>query len=122
MTMQPARIDRGAVYWIVLDDDRGTPGLAHPHVVVQDDVFNHSRIATVVVCALTSNLDRAREPGNVLLDLGEADLPRQSVVVVSQISSVDKTRLGARIGTLSSARVDQIIAGLRFQQASFFAR
>jgi len=122
MTMQPARIDRGAVYWIVLDDDRGTPGLAHPHVVVQDDVFNHSRLATVVVCALTSNLDRAREPGNVLLDLGEADLPRQSVVVVSQISSVDKTRLGARIGTLSSARVDQIIAGLRFQQASFFAR
>ena len=120
--MQAARIDRGAVYWIVLDDDRGTPGLAHPHVVVQDDVFNHSRIATVVVCALTSNLDRAREPGNVLLDLGEADLPRQSVVVVSQISSVDKTRLGARIGTLSSARVDQIIAGLRFQQASFFAR
>jgi len=122
MTMQPARIARGAVYWIVLDDDRGTPGLAHPHVVVQDDVFNHSRLATVVVCALTSNLDRAREPGNVLLDLGEADLPRQSVVVVSQISSVDKTRLGARIGTLSSARVDQIIAGLRFQQASFFAR
>ena len=120
--MQAARIDRGAVYWIVLDDDRGTPGLAHPHVVVQDDVFNHARIATVVVCALTSNLDRAREPGNVLLDLGEGDLPRQSVVVVSQISSVDKTRLGARIGTLSSARVDQIIAGLRFQQASFFAR
>ena len=122
MTMQPAPIDRGDVYWIVLDDDRGTPGLAHPHVVVQDDVFNRARITTVVVCALTSNLERAREPGNVLLDPGEADLPRQSVVVVSQISSVDKTRLGARIGTLSSARVDQIIAGLRFQQASFFAR
>jgi mRNA interferase MazF len=91
-------------------------------VVVQEDVFNHSRISTVVVCALTSNLHRANEPGNVLLEAGEANLPRQSVVVVSQISSVDKARLGERLGTLSAARVDQILAGLRFQQASFFGR
>jgi mRNA interferase MazF len=91
-------------------------------VVVQDDVFNHSRITTVIVCALTSNLHRANEPGNVLLDVGEGNLPEQSVVVVSQISSVDKARLGDRIGALSSERVEQILAGLRFQQASFFAR
>ena len=98
------------------------PGYPHPHVVVQDDVFNHSRITTVVVCALTSNLHRAKEPGNVLLEAGEGNLPRQSVVVVSQISSVDKARLGERIGSLSDARVGQILAGLRFQQASFFSR
>jgi mRNA interferase MazF len=122
MTMHSTRIDRGEVYWIALDEDRGTPGLAHPHVVVQDDVFNHARITTVVVCALTSNLERASEPGNVMLDVGEADLPRPSVVVVSRISSVEKTRLGARIGRLSEARVDQIVAGLRFQQVSFFNR
>jgi mRNA interferase MazF len=122
MTMHSTRIDRGEVYWIALDEDRGTPGLAHPHVVVQDDVFNHARITTVVVCALTSNLERASEPGNVMLDVGEADLPRPSVVVVSRISSVEKTRLGARIGKLSEARVDQIVAGLRFQQVSFFNR
>lgn len=122
MATRPERIDRGDLYWIALDDDRGLPGLAHPHVVVQDDVFNHARIATVVVCALTSNLERAREPGNVVLDPGEGDLPRPSVVVVSQIASVDKARLGARIGRLSAARVDQIVDGLRFQQASFFNR
>lgn len=105
------------------DDSRGpAPGYAHPHVVVQDDVFNHSRITTVVVCALTSNLHAATEPGNVLLDEGEGSLPKQSVVVVSQISSVDKARLGERIGTLSDGRVEQILAGLRFQQRSFFAR
>jgi mRNA interferase MazF len=91
-------------------------------VVVQEDVFNHSRITTVVVCALTSNLHRANEPGNVLLEVGEGNLPEHSVVVVSQISSVDKARLGARIGSLSAARVDQILDGLRFQQAAFFAR
>ncbi|MBI4952979.1 MAG: type II toxin-antitoxin system PemK/MazF family toxin [Myxococcales bacterium] len=114
-------IDRGDVYWLPADDTRGpAPGYAHPHVVVQDDVFNHARVATVVVCALTTNLHRASEPGNVLLDAGEGNLPEPSVVVVSQVSSVDKARLGQRIGSLSEARVEQILAGLRFQQASFF--
>ena len=103
-----------------LDDERG--GVAHPHVVVQDDVFNHSRITTVVVCALSSNLHKASEPGNLLLEPGEGDLPVQSVVVVSQITSVEKHRLGERIGALSEARVEQILAGLRFQQTSFFRR
>jgi mRNA interferase MazF len=117
---RPARIHRGDVYWIAPDDARGpAPDYSHPHVVVQDDLFNHSRIATVVVCALTSNLNRVTEPGNVLLEPGEGNLPKQSVVVVSQISSVEKARLGERIGTLSGARVDQILAGLRFQQVSF---
>lgn len=89
---------------------------------LQDDVFNRSRITTVIVCALTTNLSRASEPGNILLDPGEGALPRRSVVVVSQIDSVDRSRLGERIGQLSAARVDQVIAGLRFQQTSFFER
>ena len=118
---RPERIDRGDVFWIAPDDARGpAPSYSHPHVVVQNDVFNHSRITTVVVCALTSNLHRANEPGNVLLDAGEGNLEKQSVVVVSQISSIDKDRLGERIGSLSEARVEQVLAGLRFQQASFF--
>jgi mRNA interferase MazF len=75
-----------------------------------------------VVCALTTNLHRASEPGNVLLAPGEGGLPRQSVVVVSQVASVDKAALGERIGALSAARVDQVVAGLRFQQASFLRR
>ena len=117
------RIHRGDVYWVAPDDSRGpTPSYSHPHVVVQEDVFNHSRISTVIVCALTSNPHRAGELGNVLLEEGEGGLPKRSVVVVSQISSVDKGRLGERIGALSNARVEQILAGLRFQQASFFSR
>ena len=117
------RINRGDVFWIRPDDPLGpVPSYSHHHVVVQDDVFNHSRITTVVVCALTPNLRRANEPGNVLLEAGEGNLPKQSVVVVSQVSSVDKARLGERIGSLSDARVEQILAGLRFQQVSFFGR
>ena len=116
-------IYRGDLFWIDSDESRGSiPGITHPHVVVSEDVFNHSRISTVVVCALTSNLSRAKEPGNVLLDVGEGSLAKQSVVIVSQISSVDKNRLGERIGELSAERVEQILDGLRFQQASFFRR
>lgn len=109
----------GDVYWIADEPDRAT-GHGHPHVVVQDDVFNRSRIATVVVCALTSRLSRAQEPGNVLLEPGEGGLPQQSVVVVSQIESVERTRLGERIGALSPSRVAEILRGLRFQQRAFF--
>jgi mRNA interferase MazF len=72
-----------------------------------------------VFCALTSNLHRANEPGNVLLDVGEGNLPKQSVVVVSQISSIERAQLGQPIGALSEARVEQILAGLRFQQRAF---
>jgi mRNA interferase MazF len=117
---RPNAIRRGDVFWIVPDGAPGpAPNYAHPHVVVQEDVFNRSRITSVVVCALTSNLDLANELGNVLLDPGEGNLPKQSVVVVSQISAVEKSRLGDRIGSLSAARVEDILAGLRFQQASF---
>jgi mRNA interferase MazF len=122
MTDTPS-INRGDIFWIAPDESRGPgPSYSHPHVVVQEDVFNHSRIATVIVCALTTNLAKATEPGNVLLDPGEGTLPKQSVVVVSQISSVERTRLGERIGALSQARVEQILAGLHFLQRSFFTR
>jgi mRNA interferase MazF len=114
-------IRRGDVFWLEPDEGLGeAAGYSHPYVVVQDDVFNASRITTVIVCALTTNLHRASEPGNVLLDAGEGDLPKQSVVIVSQIASIEKNRLGQRIGSLSQERVEQILAGLRFQQRSFF--
>jgi len=106
-------VRQGDIYWIDLDDPAASePGYRHPYVVVQNNIFNQSRIRTVVVCALTSNLKRAAAPGNVLLDPGEANLPRQSVVNVSQIYTVDRSFLGERIGTLSSARVLQILRGI----------
>jgi mRNA interferase MazF len=114
-------IGRGDIFWVEPDGSKGSiPGIPHPHLVVQDDVFNRSRIATVVVCALTSNINRASEPGNVLLEAGEGNLRKQSVVISSQISSIDKSRLGERIGSLSGSRVDQVISALRFLQVSYF--
>ena len=110
-------IKQGEIYWVSLTDkDRVEAGYTHPHVVVQEDVLNRSRINTVVVCALTTNLKRAKAPGNVLLEAGEANLPRQSVVVVSQVSVVDKTQLGEYIGSLTRQRINQILDGMQFLQ------
>jgi mRNA interferase MazF len=107
-------ISQGDVYWIDLDDPAGSgPGYRHPHVVIQNNVFNRSSIHTVVVCALTSNIRRADAPGNVLLEPGEADLPKQSVVNVTQILTVDKRYLSEKIGALSARRVRQILNGVQ---------
>lgn len=110
-------VNQGDIYWIKLVEPAGTdPDYAHPYVVVQDDLFNHSRVDSLVVCALTTNLKTAALPGNVLLDPGEANLEKSSVVVVSKISTVEKAKLGDYVGSLDSRRVKQILAGIRFLQ------
>ena len=107
-------INQGDVFWVDLGEPSGSePGYRHPHVVIQNNVFNRSRINTVVVCVITSNLKRAQAPGNALLEAGEANLPRQSVVIVSQIFTVDKRDLVEKTGTLSRRRVRQVLDGVR---------
>ncbi|MFH0802885.1 MAG: type II toxin-antitoxin system PemK/MazF family toxin [bacterium] len=107
-------IRQGDVFWINLGAPRGSsPGYRHPHVVVQNNVFNRSRLNTVVVCALTSSLKRAQAPGNILLSKGEANLTKPSVVNVSQVITVDKSDLVEKIGALSPERVNQVIEGLK---------
>jgi mRNA interferase MazF len=107
-------IAQGDVFWLDTGTPRGSaPGFRRPHVVVQNDVFNASRIQTTVLCAVTSNLAWAKAPGNLLLRKGEATLPRPSVVNVSQVVTVDKSVLREKIGTLSRQRVREILSGLR---------
>ena len=106
-------IHQGDVFWIDLGEPSGSePGYRHPHVVIQNNLFNRSRIDTVVLCALTSNLKRAKAPGNVLLSKGEANLPKDSVVNISQIVTVDKSSLVKKIGTLSPQQLQKVLAGI----------
>ena len=77
-------------------------------MVVQSDVFNRSRIATTVVCLVTSNLARAKTPGNVLLKQGEGNVPKQSIISVSQVLTVNKAELVERIGRLPASTVDAV--------------
>jgi mRNA interferase MazF len=107
-------IKQGDIFWVDLGIPKGSePGYKHPHVVIQNNVYNVSKINTVVVCALTSNVKRAAAPGNVLLKKGEANLSRDSVVNISQIITVDKSDLIEKIGSLSPLKMKQVVEGLK---------
>lgn len=106
-------IGQGDVCWAELGVPFGSePGLRRPVLVVQNDAFNRSRIDTVVVCPVTSNLGRASCPGNVTLAKSEANIPKRSVVNVSQITTIDKRRLVSKIGTLNRKRIREVLGGI----------
>ena len=106
-------IHQGDVFWVDLGAPAGSePGYRHPYVVIQNDAFNRSRINTVVVCALTSNLKLAQAPGNILLEQGEANLPKRSVVNISQLYTVDKRALTEKIGSLSWPNLNKVVESL----------
>lgn len=108
-------IRQGDIFWVDLGDPAGSaPGYRrHPYVVVQNNVFNESRLNTVVLCVVTSNLKRAGAPGNVLLSKGEGNLPKESVVNITQLITVDKSDLAEKIGSLSRDRTDEVLAGIK---------
>lgn len=108
-------INQGDIFWVELGKPSGSmPGYLHPYVVIQNNLFNRSRINTIVICSLTSKLKRAKAPGNVLLHKGEANLPKRSVVNISQLFTVDRSYLIEKIGSLSSERLEQVLEGIRF--------
>ena len=109
-----SEIRQGEVYWIDFGPVTGsTPAERHPCVVMQSDIFNRSRIATTVVCLITSNVSLSRAPGNVALSKGAANLPKSSVVNVSQVLTVNKTELVERVGRLPASVVNVIRDGLQ---------
>lgn len=108
-------ISQGGIFWLDFDEPEGSePGYRLPFVVIQNDAFNKSKIRTAVVCALTSNIKLASAPGNVLLTKGEGNLPKSSVVNISQVMTVDKDEFKEKIGQLSKKRVEEIVAGFEF--------
>jgi mRNA interferase MazF len=106
-------ISQGEVWWADLGTPSGsTPGLARPVVVIQGEALNRSRIATVIVAPLTTNLAWAEAPGNVLLPSHLSRLPKDSVVNVSQIVTIDRNMLRDRVGKLPPSKVQLILAGI----------
>ena len=106
-------ITQGEIYWVDLGEPTGSePGYRHPHIVVQNNLFNSSKINTVVMCSLTSNLKRGQSPGNVVLRKGEANLPKKSIVNINQIYTVDKSDLCQKIGKVDNDRIKEILFGI----------
>lgn len=105
-------MSRGELWWVDFGDPVGSsPGYRRPAMVVSSDRFNRSRIATVVVAAVSSNLRLVDAPGNVALP--EDLLPKPSVVDVSQLLTVDRTLLESRIAAAPAASLQAVDAGLR---------
>ena len=105
---------RGEVWWADLPEPTASePGFRRPVLVLQSDEFNRSRISTVVVAAITSNVNLAAAPGNVSLSKRSAKLGRESVVNVSQILTLDKTFLNERVGKLSAPKLREVEEGVR---------
>ena len=107
-------ITRGEIWWAELSAPTGSgPGKRRPVLIVSADSFNLSRIGTVVAAAISSNVDLAAAPGNVAVPAGRSGLPKDSVVNVSQIITLDKRQLSERVGAADHDTLGQIDAGLR---------
>lgn len=105
---------RGEIWWARLPDPVGSgPGYRRPVLVVQANAFNASRIATVIVAVVTSNLALGDAPGNVRVARNDTGLARASVVNVSQLLTLDRSILAERVGALPGAALDRVDAGLR---------
>lgn len=105
---------RGEVWWASLPSPAGSgPGFRRPVLVVQSNPFNESRISTAIVAVITSNLALAEAPGNVRLARSESGLARPSVVNVSQLLTIDKSRLTERVRLLPAMTMAQANDGLR---------
>ena len=107
-------VARSEVWWADLGPRQGSaPAWRRPVLIVSADAFNRSRIKTVTVAAITSNLRLAAAPGNVALAAGTAGLDRDCVVNVSQVITLDKSNLETRLASLDLSRMEQVDAGHR---------
>lgn len=107
-------MQRGEIWWADLPEPLGSsPGFRRPVLVIQDDEFNQSLINTVIVATITGNLRIAKARGNVLITSKQSGLPKESVINVSQLLTVDKSILIEYVNTLSESKMEQVDDGLR---------
>jgi mRNA interferase MazF len=107
-------IRRGDIYWVDFSPGKGSEPLGRrPGLVIQCDALNDSKLNTVVMVAITSNLKFSELPGNVSLQKGEANMPKRCVINVTQLKSVDKSSLVEKIGSLTGDKLEEVVAGLK---------
>lgn len=111
-------MNRNQIWWASLPDAVGSsPGFRRPVLIVQADPFNISKINTVIVLTITSNLNLANAPGNVSVSAKQSGLTKDSVINVSQILTIDKSFLSEYVSSLSAKVMQQVEEGLRLSLA-----
>jgi mRNA interferase MazF len=107
-------VHRGEIWWASLIQPSGSePGYRRPIIVVQSNDFNTSQIRTIVAIVITSNLNLAKSPGNVLLKKKQTGLSKDSIANVSQIVTLDKSFLTEKVGNLTSGQLNKVEDGLK---------
>jgi len=106
---------KGEIWWADLDEPRGSePGYRRPVVIIQSDEFNKSKISTIIVAVVTSNLALAKAPGNIALGVNKRlGLVKESVINVSQVLTLDKSYLNEKIGNLNENEKLALTEGLK---------
>lgn len=107
-------VQQGDLVWVTLPRARGSePAGRRPALVLQSDAFNRSKINTIIVAAVTSNLRLEAMPGNVRLNKGEAGIPKASVINLSQLHSIDRGYISRKMGKLPRERMRSVNEGLK---------
>jgi mRNA interferase MazF len=107
-------VERGEIWWAsLLDPVVSSPGFPRPVLIIQSDRFNKSAINTVVIVIISTNLKLANSEGNVLLTSRQSGLPKDSVVNISQLFTIDESILRDYVNSLSAKKMEQIENGLR---------
>lgn len=107
-------VKRGEIWWADLPEPTGSaPGYRRPVLIIQADVFNRALLKTSIVASITTNLDLGEMAGNVLLRKTQSNLPKDSVVNITQIFTLDKRLLLEHVGTISDKKLEQVDKGLR---------
>jgi mRNA interferase MazF len=106
-------VKRGQIWWVDLAEPQGSqPGHRRPVLIVQDDLLTESRLATIMVAPMTSNLKRALAIGNVEVTSKQSGLPKASVVLVCQVMTIDKAMFVEQQGSLSRRVMSDVDRGL----------
>jgi mRNA interferase MazF len=107
-------VKRGEIWWVSLPDPLSSePGYKRPVVIIQSDSFNKSKINTIICAVLTSNLKLKDVPGNILLPNKTTGLPKDSVINISQIITIDKSFLEKKAGELTRKQRIKMDIGLK---------
>ena len=107
-------IKRGEIWWAELPEPIGSgPGYRRPLLIIQSNDFNKSKINTIIVAVITSNIRLSAAPGNILLSTQKSNLPKESVINVSQLITIDKSFLTEKVNTLSSSIMANVDEGVR---------
>ncbi|MBN2049291.1 MAG: type II toxin-antitoxin system PemK/MazF family toxin [Spirochaetales bacterium] len=105
---------RGEIWWAELPSPRGSePAKRRPVLILQADSFNSSAIGTIICAVITSNIDLARAPGNILLEKTVSGLEKTSVINVSQIITIDRRYFIKLVGMLPKSMMIHLEGSLR---------